>query len=152
MALVFVYGSLKYNARGSEHSNYQRIKNLRGRRVARVALKEHKIYFMENGYGKGICCLDYSGNPMDVVFGELFTLPQESLEKLDGFEGHPNVYVREKVKVIRVIGGEAQELEAFVYRFNAPEGFLADHALPIPSGNYIEKDWIVDHSLGARYK
>lgn len=151
MALVFVYGSLKYNSRGQEYSNYQRIKNLRGRRIAKGALPFHKLFFLQKGMKQGICCLTY-GSPKDVVYGEIFTIPDEALKTLDQYEGCPSVYVREKVEVVRLIGGEAQKLTAWVYRFNSPEGYLEDEAIPVSGGNYIESEWIQDFSMSARYK
>lgn len=151
MALVFVYGSMKYNSRGQEHSNYQRIKNLRGKRVGKGALPFHRIYFLQRERGGGICCLN-PGNSGDVVFGEIFTVPDEALTTLDQYEGTPNVYVREQVEIVRIIGGQKATVKAWVYRFNCPEGFLEDEAIPIYGGNYVESEWMQDLSLSARYK
>lgn len=65
------------------------------------------------------------------IQGEVWEVDQETLERLDHLEGHPNLYLRLQVPLL---GGKEK-----VWAYFLPEDRLPQRATPMPVGNWPMK-------------
>jgi gamma-glutamylcyclotransferase (GGCT)/AIG2-like uncharacterized protein YtfP len=127
---LFVYGTLM---RGFEHPMAQLLS--RSADLIGEARCRGRLYLVTH-----YPALVLSGDPADVVFGELYRLraPDELLREFDMYEAcgegfaEPTEYVRQMVPV--TLGGEALS-EAWTYVYNWPVA----HLTRIASGRFLER-------------
>jgi gamma-glutamylcyclotransferase (GGCT)/AIG2-like uncharacterized protein YtfP len=127
---LFVYGTLM---RGFDHPMAQLLS--RGADFIGEARCRGRLYLVKHYPG-----LVESGDPADVVFGELYRLrqPAELLREFDMYEAcgegfaEPTEYVRRMLPVTR---GGAQAEEAWSYLYNWPVTRLPR----IASGRFMER-------------
>jgi len=92
--LIFIYGTLKNGC-----INNDILKNLSAQFLFPAeTIQEYPMYlsedmmeyfpYFENQPGKG-----------NIIQGEVWDIPRQNLEELDYFEGVPDLYVRDKIKV-----------------------------------------------------
>ena len=86
--LLFVYGTLM---RGMPNNDL-----LADSKFLTEATAEH-VRLIDLGYFPGM--IETIGEHWDGVIGELWEVSEETLERLDVFEGHPDLFVRSKVCV-----------------------------------------------------
>ncbi len=115
--LVFVYGTLRKGA--SNHDRY--LSRARCLGPARTA-DSYALYLDGLPYvvGKESVC---------PIVGEVYGVDADGLVRLDGLEGHPNFYYREKVPV-ELSGGTV--VEAWIYFYPTPRGRL------VASGDFFQ--------------
>lgn len=121
-------GNNLYFAYGSNLSEDQMRERCPDSRVVGTAsLKNHSLRFA--GYSRrwdgGVATVIHG---KDEVPGLLWTLSDEDLERLDGFECHPKVYERRKVAVVKPDG---RNVKAWVY-------FKRNDSLRLPSEKYAK--------------
>jgi len=80
-------------------------------------------------YGSGVPFLSRS-RAISQVIGEVYSVDDTTLKRLDQLEGHPDVYKREQDEVVLEDG---MELIAWIYFYDAAEGNL------IESGDFLHK-------------
>ena len=107
MNKVFVYGTLK----DGYHNNYY----LRGcNKIHSTAISEDKYVLVNSGIPYAIpaeYAQDYK--PLRIL-GEIWEVDEDSMEWLDGLEGHPDWYKREVREF--VVFGE-QKVKAWIYEY-----------------------------------
>lgn len=105
MIRYFAYGSNQDEKQMSERCPCSKI-------VGKAVLKDYKLAYTFFSK-RGLCgCADIVENKKDEVWGLLYELTPTDLERLDGFEGHPNDYRRFTTIVVDEFG---KEIEAEVY-------------------------------------
>ncbi len=104
--LVFVYGTLKKG-----FGNHYLLEN--SKFIGRAKTKE-KYKMTANGIP-----FVSKSKAVSHIIGEVYEVDDETLEKLDFLEDHPDWYKREKVKVVLEDG---KELEAWLYFNEISEG------------------------------
>lgn len=115
--VVFVYGTLRagqwnhYLLDGSKYIGMARTKN-------RYAL-----------YGDGIPFLSRT-KAISQVTGEVYSVNDATLSRLDELEGHPDAYKREQAEVVLDNG---RELTAWIYFYDTVRGDL------IESGDFLRQ-------------
>ena len=127
---LFVYGTLM---RGFDHAMAQLLS--RGADFIGEARCQGRLYLVKHYPG-----LVLSGDPGDVVFGELYRLrsPHELLREFDMYEAcgegfaEPTEYIRQMLTVMR--DGQAAD-EAWTYIYNWPVTRLPR----IASGRFLER-------------
>jgi gamma-glutamylcyclotransferase (GGCT)/AIG2-like uncharacterized protein YtfP len=127
---LFVYGTLM---RGFDHPMAQLLS--RGADLIGEARCQGRLYLVTH-----YPALVLSGDPADVVFGELYRLrvPSELLREFDMYEAcgegfaPPTEYVRQMLSV--TLGDEAVS-EAWTYVYNWPVA----HLTRIASGRFLER-------------
>ena len=127
---LFVYGTLM---RGFDHPMAQLLS--RGADLIGEARCQGRLYLVTH-----YPALVLSGDPADVVFGELYRLrqPAECLREFDMYEAcgegfaEPTEYLRQMLSVTR--DGEAAQ-QAWTYIYNWPVA----HLTRIASGRFLER-------------
>ena len=128
--LLFVYGTLM---RGFDHPMAQLL--LRSADFIGEARCQGRLYLIKHYPG-----LVLSGEPADIVFGELYRLraPVECLREFDMYEAcgegfaEPTEYIRQMLPVMLDDGAVS---EAWTYIYNWP----VTHLPRIASGRFMEK-------------
>ena len=113
---VFVYGTLMTGMR-----NHHRMEE-DGIRLREAPVTLRGDYTMEvrrtsGGYLAPIIMENVPGDPRGIVHGELYEVDNTNLMRLDMFEGHPDVYRREKVTVnyFPTPNRKSKEIEVWTY-------------------------------------
>jgi gamma-glutamylcyclotransferase (GGCT)/AIG2-like uncharacterized protein YtfP len=127
---LFVYGTLM---RGFDHPMAQLLS--RGADFLGPVRCQGRLYLVKHYPG-----LVTSGDPEDVVFGELYRLrqPRELLRELDMYEAcgegfeEPTEYVR---RMLPVISADGETVEVWTYVYNWP----VDGLPRIASGRFLEQ-------------
>lgn len=71
------------------------------------------------------------------IRGELYRVDAATLKMIDRYEGHPQVYRRERVKVFHTLNGET--VSAWVYFCEHKKGpFIVNHG---DFFRFVEKEW-----------
>ena len=105
MPTIFVYGTLR-----TGQSNHWLMRELGATRIGDALTAEPMSLWLDVASG-----IPYmSPEPRVRIAGELFTVPAAALSRLDAFEEHPAVYLRERIRV--VLG--ARKRSAFAYLFH----------------------------------
>ena len=115
---VFVYGTLR-KGQCNHHYFLDRSKFL-------GMAKTKKKYAL---YGSGVPFLSRS-RAVSQVIGEVYSVDDATLSRLDQLEGHPDVYTREQAEVVLEDG---TELTAWIYFYDLAQGDL------IQSGDFLHK-------------
>ncbi len=115
--LAFVYGTLRH--RQGNHYVLDSSKFL-------GMAKTKKKYAL---YGSGVPFLSRN-MAISQVIGEVYSIDDATLRRLDQLEGHPDMYKREQAEVVLEDG---TELIAWIYFYDTAEGNL------IESGDFLHK-------------
>jgi len=113
--LVFVYGTLMTGMR-----NHHRMLNdgitLWGSKANLYGDFTMEARRTSSGYLAPIVMRNVPGDPHGIVNGEIYEVDNENLMLLDMFEGHPDVYRRERVTAnYAKEGGDVGEITAWSY-------------------------------------
>lgn len=119
--LVFVYGTLM-----QEQPNHRVLVQIRARHIG-AALTASARTLVDLGPYPALLRRE-GGCP---VAGELYEVDEDALAVLDAFEGCPDLYARERIRL--VCEGEGEETEAWTYVL-ARE--VPAHAVVVTSGRY----------------
>jgi len=98
---LFVYGTLK-----KQFSNHH---YLRGAQYLGKGRTLHKYGMYVNGIPYVI-----KDQPTSFIYGELYQVEAEQLERIDRLEGHPEWYCREQVQIVDTC---KQQVTAWLYFF-----------------------------------
>jgi gamma-glutamylaminecyclotransferase len=115
--LVFVYGTLR-----RRQWNHQLLHSSKFLGMA----KTKKYYAL---YGNGVPFLSLT-RPIVQVTGEIYSVDNATLSRLDELEGHPDAYKREQAEVVFQDG---TDLSAWIYFHDEAHGDL------IESGDFLKK-------------
>jgi gamma-glutamylaminecyclotransferase len=123
--IIFVYGTLRQGF--ENHEAFLKRSHYMG--MAKTSDK-YALYADEFPYV-------WKYQALSQIVGELYAVDESTLEAIDGLEGHPDHYVRER---ITVIADQGKVFKAWIYFHPAPAGQL------IASGDY--KDHLTVHRAG----
>jgi gamma-glutamylcyclotransferase (GGCT)/AIG2-like uncharacterized protein YtfP len=115
--LVFVYGTL----RGGQGNHYL-LDSSKFVGNAKTKLR----YAL---YGKGVPFLSRT-RAVSQVTGEVYSIDDPTLRRLDELEGHPDAYMREQAEVVLQDG---TELTVWIYFYDTAQGDL------IESGDFLQR-------------
>ena len=115
--IIFVYGTLR-RGQGNHHL-------LNTSKFIGVAKTKNEYAL----YASGVPFLSRTSAVSQVV-GEVYSVDQVTLMRLDQLEGHPDFYKRE---IVEVVMQDGTELKAWVYFHDTVRGNL------IESGDYLQK-------------
>jgi|WetSurMetagenome_2_1015567.scaffolds.fasta_scaffold1253785_1 gamma-glutamylaminecyclotransferase len=116
--LVFVYGTLRHGQGNHYLIEFSKF----------IGMAQTKIRYALYAYG--IPFLSRS-SAISQVTGEVYSVDQVTLIRLDQLEGHPDFYKRE---IAEVVLQDGTELKAWVYFHDTVRGNL------IESGDFLQKD------------
>ena len=122
-ALVFVYGTLM---RG--HANQHVLVELDAQRIGEASTVQPRL-LVDLGPYPALLMLDGAS----VIHGELYAIKEAALPALDAFEGAPDLYVRERIRVQRA----HEAMEAWTYLLAGPP---PPHAAVLATGRYVMLD------------
>jgi gamma-glutamylcyclotransferase (GGCT)/AIG2-like uncharacterized protein YtfP len=88
---VFVYGTLK-----KDEGNYSLMQHIKGKFVGYDSITGR---FRMTGEGHGFPKVCHTPQMSEMkIYGQVFEIPPDGLPALDGLEGHPRWYKREKLR------------------------------------------------------
>lgn len=117
--VVFVYGTLKKNF--SNHTLLVKSHFLGSAHTAeKYALYVTAIPFV------------IKDEPISHIHGELYEVCDSTLARLDYFEGHPDHYMREQIKVVKKDRQDAEEITAWIYFYPEKMGRLINTGIYKP--------------------
>jgi len=130
MPLVFVYGTLM--RAGANHAVLLRL----GCRFVGLATTREPRVLVDLGPYPALLPSGREESAVSCVSGEVWEIDDSALRELDAFEGSPELYTRERIRLlVDPEVDEGGELEAFVYVLaRRPPA----HARVITSGRYAE--------------
>lgn len=128
---VFVYGTMR---RG--HRNHSR---LNGSRFIKRALTEPVFTLRSRRVGSGRYLAPVAlERGQDAVLGEIYKIAGPVLRNLDIAEGHPNTYVRKKIRVKRLLDGKAFDEPVWMYAYHKGVSPLTREAIIRHGDYYVE--------------
>lgn len=92
-----------------------------------AVLLNYELIFKSNKHGRGVA--DVVSKIGGRVHGALYEITASDMRNLDRFEGHPNVYVRQTIKINTVEG----EKESIIYIMRP------DFTFKYPNQDYLDK-------------
>ncbi len=114
---VFVYGTLMTGMR-----NHHRLVDGNALLIEKsahtlgtISMKSRET---DNGYRVPIVMKESADHPLAIVIGEVYEINSKLLSTLDMFEGHPDVYEREKAFV--QVGNRFEEMWMYIYVAELP--------------------------------
>ena len=123
--LIFVYGTLK---KGFGANSLLQPANLV---IENVAIRGFKMY--TNG---SFPMVVESEKGSDAVYGEIWEIEEDTLRRLDRYEGHPNLFTRNYIPTEQI--EFTSDLGVMMYYYNR-----------LPSGIRLESGRFESHNIGS---
>lgn len=108
---LFVYGSLK--------RNFQNHYIIEGEAKFINACKTENLMSLYRYKNFNFPYL--TKEPKEYIYGELYEISEELLKKLDRFEDYPNMYIREKIKIMNYMNLNYVDAWAYILNENITE-------------------------------